>query len=116
MKLAQSNQEVSTAPLIDESDLKLLSTTKVKLSQSEILRMYVKNWGDLDLRQRRSVMGHINAQRAMHAKEVFLKELSALGRKLGKQVDAIDTKSRVHNKKDPLKLRLEGITAAEAAK
>ena len=75
--------------------------------------MYVKNWGDLDLRQRRKVMGHINAQRAMHAKEVFLKELAALGRKLGKQTEAIDTKSKIKNKKDPLKLRLEGITAAD---
>ena len=76
--------------------------------------MYVKNWGDLDLRQRRKVMGHINAQRAMHAKEVFLKELAAIGRKIGKQTEAADTKSRIKNKKDPLKLRLEGITAADA--
>jgi hypothetical protein len=78
--------------------------------------MYVKNWGELDLKQRRKVMGHINAQRAMHAKEVFLKELAAIGRKLGKQTEAADPKSRIKNKKDPLKLRLEGITAADAAK
>lgn len=78
--------------------------------------MYVKNWGELDLKQRRKVMGHINAQRAMHAKEVFLKELAAIGRKLGKQTEAADPKSRIKNKKDPLKVRLEGITAADAAK
>ena len=108
--------DVTTAPQIDESDLKLLSTTKVKLSQGDILRMYVKNWGDLDLKQRRKVMGHVNAQRAMHAKEIFLKELSAIGRKLGKQTEALDTKSRIKNKKDPLKLHLEGITASDAAK
>ena len=49
----------------------------------------------------------------MHAKEIFLKELSAIGRKLGKQEDAKDTKSRIKNKKDPIKLRLENITAEE---
>ena len=49
----------------------------------------------------------------MHAKEIFLKELSAIGRKLGKQEDARDNKSRIKNKKDPLKLRLENITAEE---
>ena len=52
----------------------------------------------------------------MHAKEVFLKELAAIGRKFNKQQDAKDEKSRIKNKKDPIKLRLEGITAVEAAK
>ena len=51
----------------------------------------------------------------MHAKEVFLKELSAIGRKFGKQTDALDKTSRIKNKKDPIKLRLEGITTAEAS-
>lgn len=60
-------------------------------------------------------MGHINAQRAMHAKEVFLKELSALGRKLGKQQEALVPQSRIKNKKDPIKLRLEGITADDVS-
>ena len=50
----------------------------------------------------------------MHAKEVFLKELAAIGRKLGKQTEAADPKSRIKNKKDPLKLRLEGITTSDA--
>ena len=51
----------------------------------------------------------------MHAKEVFLKELATIGRKLGQQPEAKVEKSRIKNKKDPLKLRLEGITAVEAA-
>ena len=55
-------------------------------------------------------MGHINAQRAMHAKEIFLKELAAIGRKLGKQEHARQPESRIKNKKDPLKLKLESIT------
>lgn len=72
--------------------------------------MYVKNWADLDLKQRRQVMGKVQSQRAMHAKEIFLKELSVLGRKMKKQEDAKDEKSRIKNKRDPLKLKLEAIT------
>jgi len=34
------------------------------------------------LKQRRKVMGFIQAQRSKHAKEIFLKELAALGRKM----------------------------------
>jgi hypothetical protein len=45
--------------MLTQDDLKLISTSKVKLSQGDILRMYVKNWAELDLRQRRKVMGHI---------------------------------------------------------
>lgn len=41
--------------------------------------MHVKNHQELDLKQKRKVMGHIQAQRAMHAKEVFLKELASAG-------------------------------------
>ena len=41
--------------------------------------MHVKNHADLDLKSRRKVMAHIQSQRAMHAKEVFLKELASVG-------------------------------------
>jgi hypothetical protein len=61
MKSLSAKSDVAKAPHLDESDLKLMATTQVGLSQGEILRMYVKNWGELDLRQRRKVMGHINA-------------------------------------------------------
>lgn len=75
-------EDTLTPPMIDEKDLQLVASTKVKLSQTDILKMHVKNWADLDLKQRRKVMGHIQAQRAVHAKEIFLKELSTIGRKL----------------------------------
>ena len=78
--------------------------------------MYVGNWAQLDLRQRRKVMGYVQAQRAKHAKQIFLKELSAIGRKMehqtkrGGNTDALEAKSRIKGKKDPLKLKLEQIT------
>ena len=83
-EMEQQNLDLNTAsaPMLEDADLKLLSQTKVKLSQYDILKMYVGNASELDLKHRRSVMGKIQAQRAMHAKEVFLKELSALGRKM----------------------------------
>lgn len=74
--------------------------------------MYVGNWASLDLKQRRKVMSYVQAQRSKHAKEIFLKELSALGRKMHQQgPDVLVQDSRVRGKKDPLKLRLEQVTA-----
>ena len=77
--------------------------------------MYVGNWAELELKQRRKLMGYIQAQRSKHAKQIFLKELSAIGRKLDRQTktdnsDALIANSRLKGKKDPLKLRLEAIT------
>ena len=46
--------------------------------------MFVGNWSELTLKQRRSVMGHIQATRAKHAKQIFLKELATVGRRLNK--------------------------------
>ena len=71
--------------------------------------MYVGNWAQLDLKQRRKVMGHVQAQRAKHAKQIFLKELSGIGRKMQNQ-DALAAKSRIKGQKDPLKLKLEQIS------
>lgn len=74
--------------------------------------MYVKNAGDLNLKQRRQVMAHIQAQRAMHAKEIFLKELATIGKQFDKQgSSANQAGSRIKGYKDPLKIKLENITA-----
>lgn len=81
MKAVESG-ESTLAPLVSQNDVEFLATTRVKLSQNEILRMYVGNWANLDLKQRRKVMAYVQAQRSRHAKEIFLKELSALGRKM----------------------------------
>ena len=56
-------------------------------------------------------MGYVQAQRSKHAKEIFLKELSALGRKMNQQgsdVKVVD--SRIRGKKDPIKIKLEQLT------
>lgn len=78
----KSKSEGSIAPLLEDADLDFLAQTKVKLSQRDILKMYVGNWMQLSLIQRRKVMGYVQAQRAKHAKQIFLKELSAIGRKM----------------------------------
>ena len=80
----KEGEESTLAPGLTEKDAEMLATTKVKLTQKEILKMFVGNWAELSLRQRRSVMGHIQAQRADHAKKIFLKELAAVGRRLNK--------------------------------
>lgn len=103
--------ETVLAPQMSQDDIDFLATTQVKLSQKDILKMYVGNWASLDLRQRRKVMGYVQAQRSKHAQEIFLKELSALGRKMDQQsADATIANSRIQGKKDPLKIKLESIT------
>ena len=107
-----------TAPMINQQDIDFIASTNVKLSQKDLLRMYVGNWAELNLKQRRQVFGYIQAQRSKHAKQIFLKELSAIGRKLERQTskeggnqEALVINSRLKGRKDPLKLRLESVTA-----
>lgn len=89
--------------------------------------MYVGNWKNLNLKQRRKVMAYVQAQRSKQAKEIFLKELSALGRKMAQQpetavehprisgkkdIHKLDIKQiRISTDKDPIKTRLEQLTA-----
>jgi hypothetical protein len=51
-------------------------------------------------------MGLIQAQRAKHAKQIFLKELATVGRRLQKfgGTEAQVPHDRIKGKKDPLKL------------
>jgi len=112
MTAMEGTEEVATstlAPMMNEDDAELLATTKVKLNQKDILRMFVGNWTDLSLKQRRSVMGLIQAQRSKHAKQIFLKELATVGRRLNKfgGEEAAMPNHRIQGKKDPLKLQLE---------
>ena len=78
-KLQGGDGSKAIAPLLDEEDVAFIAQSRQKMTQKDILRSHVKNWADLDLKQRRKVMGHIQAQRAKHAKEIFLKELAAIG-------------------------------------
>ena len=98
------------APQLESADLDFLAQAKVKLTQRDILKMYVGNWAQLDLKQRRKVMGYVQAQRSKHAKSIFLKELSAIGRKMDKSSpEASQPHARIKGMKDPMKLKLEQI-------
>lgn len=80
------------------------------------MKLYVGNYQQLTLKQRRQVASFIQAQRAKHAKEIFLKELSAIGRTFNNQAKNPEApevilvpNARVAGQKDPLKLALEQI-------
>jgi large subunit ribosomal protein L47 len=62
--------------------LEQLNTGRYKLSQEEVLRSHVRNWKMLDLKQKRQVLGMINARRARDARSEFMKEINLLGQKL----------------------------------
>jgi large subunit ribosomal protein L47 len=53
-----------------------------KPTQEEILRSHVKNWKSLNIRQRRIILGFLNARRSKDAKASFVKELKILGQKI----------------------------------
>jgi len=59
-----------------------LNTGRFKISQEEVLRSHVRNWKMLNLKQKRRVLGLLNARRASDSKKEFLKELNLLGQKI----------------------------------
>ena len=65
--------------VLENRDLKLMAINDAKLSKSEIIKMHVKNWSELNLRQRRQVYEKIQNTKAMHARQIFLKELNVVG-------------------------------------
>ena len=108
--------EVNMAPSLTPKDMRFIASNQVKMPQKEIMKLYVGNYHQLTLKQRRQVASFIQAQRSKHAKEIFLKELSAIGRTFNNQVKNPDApevvlvpNSRIVGQKDPLKLKLEQI-------
>lgn len=47
-----------------------------------MLRAHIKNWKSLNFKQRKIVLGFLNARRSKDAKATFLKELRILGDKI----------------------------------
>jgi large subunit ribosomal protein L47 len=47
-----------------------------------VLRAHIKNWKSLNFKQRKIVLGFLNARRSKDAKATFLKELRILGDKI----------------------------------
>jgi len=60
-EISKSQEEGTSAPMLHAKDFDFLAQTKVKMSQRDILKMYVGNWGSLSLVQRRKVMGYVQA-------------------------------------------------------
>ena len=60
----------------------LNSGEDTKLPIQEVLAQHVKNWKQLNMKQKRVVLNFINARRARESKSEFIKELSLLGQKI----------------------------------
>lgn len=54
-------------------------------TQNEILRAHITNWKSLNLKQRKIILGFLNARRAKDAKSTFVKELKVLGQKIAQE-------------------------------
>jgi len=77
---AESNNDVIIG--FKSGILEQLNSGRYKISQEEVLRSHIRNWKMLDLKQKRKVLGVLNARRARDAKNEFLKELNLLGQKI----------------------------------
>lgn len=60
-------------------------TYEERPTQEEILRAHVTNWRQLNLKQRKIILGFLNAKRSKDAKQQFVKELKILGQKIAHQ-------------------------------
>jgi hypothetical protein len=58
---AKTHDDKLTAPLINERDIKMIGQNQYGMSQKDILKKHVSNYRELDLKQRRMVMGQIQA-------------------------------------------------------
>lgn len=54
-------------------------------TQNEILKAHIKNWKSLNLKQRKILLGFLNARRSKDAKSTFVKELRILGQKIAEE-------------------------------
>lgn len=71
--------------MITKKDLEFVAEVKQHPSQRELFHSYVKDAKNFTLKERRQLMGHIQKERSMVAREIFLKELASLGKKLSGQ-------------------------------
>jgi large subunit ribosomal protein L47 len=54
-------------------------------TQNEILKAHITNWKSLNLKQRKIILGFLNARRSKDAKSTFVKELKILGQKIAQE-------------------------------
>lgn len=54
-------------------------------TQNEILRAHIANWKGLNLKQRKIILGFLNARRAKDAKSTFVRELRVLGQQIAQE-------------------------------
>ena len=98
-KLKSEDYSDSTQNVMTDADLKLLAETDTKLTRKQILQLHCKDWWKLDLKKRRTVYEKIQNQKAMHARNIFLKELNVVGWQF---------KNKTKNP-DPVKAQLEDV-------
>ena len=74
------SQELAKGTVLDEEDVELIKNSQERLTQTQLLRKYVKNWKELKPKQRRIAVAKINAIRSSQAKEIIMKELYAISK------------------------------------
>lgn len=86
--------------ILSEEDLKLMAINDHNLNPRDTIKMHVKNYYQLGPKQRNQVYQKIQNKKAMHARDIFLKELNMVGWQF---------KNKTANP-DPMKASLEEIS------
>lgn len=60
----------------------LRENTPIRMSQQELLKSHVTNWKMLTIRQKRVILGFLNARRARDSKSLFRQELDLVRQKI----------------------------------
>lgn len=76
------SSEFSKVSVLSEKELKTLESLKTKTSAMNLLPMYVKNTEMLHAKSKRQLLDKIQRGRAKIAKEIFMKEMTAVSYKL----------------------------------
>lgn len=91
-RIARMNERLKTnRPKKFESFFDYELTIGERPLQEEVLRAHIRNWRSLNLKQRKIILGFLNARRSKDAKAAFIKELKILGDKIAQD----QVKSRI---------------------
>jgi len=80
--LVGNTEELAKKSVLNIDEIDFIKHIEKQAPQKDLLKRYVKNWKELRPRERRIALGKINAARSDQAKEILMKEMYAIKRKL----------------------------------
>lgn len=96
----KKQEESDKQTVLNKDDMRLLTINDHNLSEMDTIKMHVKNFYHLEEKAKNQIYAKIQSRKAMHAREIFLKELNMVGWQF---------KNKTANP-DPMKASLEELS------